>query len=312
MDYIYQLQVVFNMTNMKRIQLFTILSSLLVLSSCDEITNPYPNVLDDGSTIIYDEGIDLDSLGLEQLVWEKHPGAPTTQRNLLIEEFTGIACTACPDGSRILVNLDTIYGDQVIPVSIHAGKFALPNPDTTKIYGIDLRTLPEGEIIKNAFNPDDAYPKGIVSRLTNLAEGKDKWRITIDNHKNDPQTAIIDLDVWYAPNEEYIRVILDYEYLFNSSDVYDLQVYIIEDHIIGWQLDNGVVKSDYDHKYVMRRAINGAWGATALPAVNGELYHKEYVIKKNGRWVKDNLKVAVYLANRQTREIIQAHQVKLK
>lgn len=299
---------------MKNIQLFTIASSIFILSSCDEVTNPYPDILDDGSTIVYDNGINLDSTGLEQLTWEKHESDATTRRNLLIEEFTGIQCTACPDGSRILLNLDTIYGDQVIPVSIHAGNFALPNPDpdSTKPYTIDLRSNPEGEIIKNTFNPANTFPRGIVSRLTPESEGKDKWRGTIESHKNDPQTAVIDLDVWYAPNEEYIRVIIDYEFLFDSPEDHNLQVYLIEDHIIGWQLDNGVLKSDYDHKYVMRRAVNGAWGSSALPSVQGELYHKEYVLIKNKDWKKDNLKVAVYLSNRDTKEILQVSQVKLK
>lgn len=299
---------------MKNIQIFTIASSLLILSSCDEVTNPYPDVLDDGSTIVFDRGIELDSLGLEQLTWEKHEGTITTKRNLLIEEFTGIQCTACPDGSRILAILDSVYGEQVTPVSIHAGNFAEPNPDpdTTKPYTIDLRSNPEGEIIKNTFNPDNSFPKGIVSRLTELSEGKDNWRRTIDAHKDDPQTAIIDMDVWYAPNEEYIRVIIDYEFLFNSNELHDLQVYLVEDNIVGWQLDNGVLKSDYNHKYVMRRAVNGTWGATALPSVTRELHHKEYVLIKDKKWKKENMKVVVYLANRDSREILQTSQVKLK
>tara|TARA_R110002049_G_scaffold215987_4_gene387402 strand:- start:2384 stop:3277 length:894 start_codon:yes stop_codon:yes gene_type:complete len=297
---------------MKNIYLFTIALSVLVLTSCDEVTNPYPDVLDDGSTIVFDDGITLDSLSLEQLTWEKYEGNPTTKRNLLIEEFTGIQCTACPDGSRILLNLDTVYGEQVTPVSIHAGNFAEPNPDTTDVYGIDLRSNPEGEIIKNTFNPSNTFPRGIVSRLTTLSEGKDNWRRTIDAHKDDAPTAIIDLDVWYAPNEEYIRVIIDYEFLFNSNEPHDLQVYLVEDNIVGWQLDNGVLKSDYNHKYVMRRAVNGAWGSTALPSVVGDLHHKEYVLIKDKKWKRKNMKVVVYIANRDSREILQTSQVKLK
>ncbi len=297
---------------MNNIKLYTLITSTIVLSACDEVTNPYPDVLDDGSTIVYDDGIVLDSLGLEQLTWEKHEGTPTTSRNLLIEEFTGIQCTACPDGSRILVQLDSIYGEQVLPISIHAGNFAEPNPDTSGVYGLDLRSNPEGEIIKNTFNPSNTFPRGIVSRLTELSEGKDNWRRTVDAHINDPQTAMIDLDVWYAPNEQYIRVIIDYEFLFDSPEDHNLQVYLLEDHIIGWQLDNGVLKSDYDHKYVMRRAVNGAWGSTALPAVRDELYHKEYVLKKDGGWKAENMKVIVYLSDRDSKEVLQATQVKLK
>lgn len=297
---------------MRNTKLFALIISTSLLYACDEVTNPYPDVLDDGSTIVFDDGIELDSLGLEQLVWEKYEGSPTTKRNLLIEEFTGIQCTACPDGSRILAQLDSIYGEQVLPISIHAGNFAEPNPDTTKVYGIDLRSNPEGEIIKNTFNPDNTFPRGIVSRLTELSEGKDNWRRTIDAHINDAQTAIIDLDAWYAPNEKYIRVIIDYEYLFNSPADHNLQVYLVEDNIVGWQLDNGVLKSDYNHKYVMRRAVNGAWGSTALPAIQGELYHKEYVLKKNGRWKVKDMKVIVYLSDRDSKEILQASQVKLK
>lgn len=297
---------------MKNLSIITVASSLFILTSCDEITNPYPDVLDDGSTLVFDNGINLDSTSLEQLSWEKYEGNITTKRNFIVEEFTGIRCQACPPGSKILVILDSVYGEQVLPVSIHAGSFAVADPDTNKRYGLELRVMPEGEEIKNTFNPANEFPRGIVSRLTPLVEGKDNWRTTIDQYKDDPQTAIIDLDVWYAPNEKYIRVIIDYEFLFDSPEDHNLQVYIVEDNIVGWQLDGPVLRSDYNHKYVMRRAVNGTWGSTALPAVSDELYHKEYVLIKNNKWKKKDLKIVVYLSNRNTKEIIQANQVKLK
>ena len=54
------------------------------------------------------------------------PFVPSGNRVVLIEEFTGKGCTQCPKGSRELENLLTLFPDNLVAVSIHAGPFANP------------------------------------------------------------------------------------------------------------------------------------------------------------------------------------------
>lgn len=291
----------------------------LTFISCDKVDDPYPVLLDDGSTIVIDPSLGITVADLANINWTTVEGTPTTKRNTVIEEFTGARCTFCPNGSKVLVQLDTLYGEQVIPVSIHAGNFAEPQPDSTKPFFLDLRlpveageSVSKGETYLTTFNPAKAYPRGIVSRLTAEAENQSKWRAEVDAVKDDAMKAKIDLDVMFAESDDLIRIVIDYEFMEESQLVHDLQVYIIENHIIGWQLDNGTAKEFYDHKYVLRRVLNGLWGITAEPAVLGEVYHKEYVIRKEKNWDSNNLKAIVFIADRETQEIIQANQTPVR
>ena len=69
-------------------------------------------------------------------------GPDTTEvvKKVLIEEFTGVRCVNCPQGSAEIENLLSIHGDKLVAISIHAGFFAPPYPES--LY--DLRT-PDGD-----------------------------------------------------------------------------------------------------------------------------------------------------------------------
>jgi len=286
---------------------------------CDKIEDPYPKLLDDGSTVVIDPSLGISFEDLANINWIKVEGTPTAKRNTIIEEFTGAQCKFCPDGTKELVKLDNDYGDQVIPVSIHAGNFARFQPDSSKMFFLDL-TVPieEGEVVGKGeeylttFNKGNSYPRGIVSRITPAVEEPAKWKGEVDNLIDNPMKATIDLDVWYAESEEFIRIIIDYEFKEELVEPQNLQVYIIEDHIIGWQDVKGVFEEFYDHKYVLRRVLNGLWGSTAQPAILGEVYHKEYVIRKEAHWDSNNLKAIVFIADNDTKEIIQANQTSVR
>jgi hypothetical protein len=256
---------------------------------------------------------------LSQYNWTISMAEPTTQRNIVIEEFSGAMCRFCPIGHRELKRLDSIYGSQVIPVSIHAGNFAQVQSDNTKPFHLDLRipldpgeSISKGETYLNTFNPNRTYPRGIVSRLTEETQSPSRWQGVIDNVKNDPVKAIINLEVRYAENEELIHVLIDYAFTSSSANYYNLQVYAIENEIIGWQDDLGTRLEFYPHNYVLRKALNGTWGEFLFETTAGNSYRKEYVLNKEPHWNSNNVKIVAFIADATTKEIIQANQTSLK
>ena len=48
------------------------------------------------------------------------------QRQVLIEEFSGVQCVNCPAGSEAIEDLINIHGSQLVTVSIHFGFFSKP------------------------------------------------------------------------------------------------------------------------------------------------------------------------------------------
>src|ERR1700741_1300369 len=80
-------------------------------------------------------------------------------RKVLIEEFTGVRCVNCPDGSAEIENLLSLYGGNLVAVSIHSGFFSDPYPDN--LY--DFRT-PEGDQLLNYLGQPLGYPTAVIDR----------------------------------------------------------------------------------------------------------------------------------------------------
>lgn len=86
-------------------------------------------------------------------------------RAVLLEEYTGVKCSNCPDGHRIANNLAEKYPNRFYAVNIHTSDFAEPygpgEPDFRTPYGEDLaenagvNALPSGAINRHVFQGED-------------------------------------------------------------------------------------------------------------------------------------------------------------
>src|SRR5688572_11507337 len=90
------------------------------------------------------------------------PFVPAGDRVILLEEFTGKGCTNCPKGSREIENLLTLFPENLVAVSIHAGFFA--NPALFPQLGPNDLRPPQADELLNLLGQPDGYPSGIVNR----------------------------------------------------------------------------------------------------------------------------------------------------
>lgn len=72
-------------------------------------------------------------------------------QNVLLEEYTGVYCSYCPDGHRIADSLAKVHQGKFFHINIHAGSLSA------------FYTIPEGEQLRQAFSIT-AYPGGVVNR----------------------------------------------------------------------------------------------------------------------------------------------------
>ena len=115
----------------------TLLSIILIITSCDVEEGPFIND--------YDSYVNPD-------------------KKVLIEDFTGHTCQNCPDAARELDAISAIYPDQIIGMAIHVGSFAKPTPIIGAPYDYDFRTN-SGDVVDNAFgNISEALPRGMINR----------------------------------------------------------------------------------------------------------------------------------------------------
>ncbi|MCB0640765.1 MAG: hypothetical protein KDC44_03960, partial [Phaeodactylibacter sp.] len=112
-------------------------------------------------------------------------------RNVLIEEFTGVTCVQCPGGSAEIEALLGIHGSRLVAVSIHAGDFSFPFPDSQ----VDFRCT-EGTQLINYLGSPYGYPSAVIDRRKfdgefDLQLGKDQWAGYIEQEKAiDPKVRI--------------------------------------------------------------------------------------------------------------------------
>lgn len=296
---------------------------LIAFSACDKIDDPFPSelgksIFKDSTEFIVDQSFNVGNLNelnsfLNDNTWESKTAPDNSAaRFVLLEEFTGHKCTFCPRGTREIVRLDGIYGDTLIPVGIHAGGFAFPETGTGKFF-TDFRVDGgHGETYNGLFKVS-AYPSGIVCRLGN-ATGNDQWEQDIRSLKNDSPIASLKMTNYYSSAQNAVRSNLEVTWLTTRPETYNLQVYLVEDHIIDWQLDLGVENPTYDHRHVLRKVVNDTFGKELKAAVNGDSEKFEYIFSADPSWKSDDLEVIAFIYNtdENNREVIQANAAYVK
>jgi hypothetical protein len=312
------------------LSIVTIVFLSFSFSSCDKIDDPFPKDLGNSLTIsaadsatldinteyIVDPSLNISTVtALLELIksntWGDTLKGPdnSTQRFIVLEEFTGHKCIFCPLGTREIIRLDGLLGDQLIPIAIHAGDFAKPEVGTNK-YTTDFR--PEGghgETYLTTFNPGNAYPRGMVSRLGGTSKSANSWEPDINLIKNAVPLATIKLTNYYSSASNLLRINIEIIWQSSSSENYNLQVMVLEDHIIDWQKDMALEISNYDHRHVLRKVVNDTFGKSLKAAFAGSVEKIEYILPLDPNWKATDIESVVYIFNSDVTsyEVMQAN-----
>lgn len=286
---------------MKKILILLFVSTTLLIS-CDKVDNPIPkkDIVDSGG-IVWDDSLYAESTA--------------TLRKIVLEEFTGHQCSQCPSGSLKIEQLVTTYGSQLIPVSLHAGSFAEPTAPGTGKFESDHRTD-----IGEAFNDFSLftplfYPAGMVNRIVyngNRTNGKDDWETIIQQIQNDVPKVKIKMYSLYDDSTRTIKESVETEWLSTEPNNYKLQVYVLENHIIDWQKDGSNEIQDYDHKHMMRKALNSDFGTDIPTSNSGDIFKNEdltFILPDT--WDAENCSIVALVYDATTYEILQAEEVHL-
>ncbi len=309
---------------MKSLRTLLFLGTILVFASCDKIDDPFPSNVGQsidyqGTEYIIDQtfGVGnpnelLSFLNNHQWISKTAPDN-SAQRFVLLEEFTGHRCTFCPNGTKEILRLDNKFGDTLVPVGIHAGNFAIPDPAGSKFF-TDFRVPNEdGEEYLKVFNVS-GYPSGLVSRAKANASGPTTWENDIKTNKNKAAIATLAMTNYSSPTSNAIRSNLSITWNRNLSSEFNLQVFLVEDNIVDWQLDNGSEEEFYNHRHVLRKVVNSRFGKELEAVVKDETIDFEYIFSYEADWNVNNLDVVAFLFNRDASsyEVIQVNAAHVK
>lgn len=228
----------------------------------------------------------------------------TTQRRILLEEFSTAQCGFCPDGDVIASNIVRDH-PSVIWVTHHAG------------FGTDSMTTLHSPAIAGAFV--NFAPSGVIDRVKypkhvapyeNLGNIRSKWDSLVTAHLGDEQYAEIRIVSTYRASSQQLECEVEVEFsAVPSTGDLRLHLFVIEDSIVG--TGKGYDQTNYfnstvGHKYrgagdpiigyahhrVVSAIPTGAWGVEGIiprTPETGKVYTWNWSGDMNTIWDRNNV-----------------------
>ena len=183
----------------------------------------------------------------------------TENKKVILEEYTGIHCTYCPDGHEIAQSLKDQYPDNVLLKND-------PGEMTNLINDPDYRTS-FGDAIANQSNLT-GYPSGTVNRqffssLTmngGTAMGRGGWTTAASQVLS--QSAYVNVGVEATINVQNNELTVHVEGYYTGDSPQNtnyLNVVLTQNNTIGPQTGGGM-GSDYNHNHRLVHMLTGQWG----------------------------------------------------
>lgn len=242
--------------------------------------------------------------------------APITdqQRQVLVEEFTGVRCVNCPAGSAALEELIGQHGEQVVAVSIHAGSFAPPYPESN-----DTMRTDEGEEILSFVGEPLGYPTAVVNRKKfpggfNLQLPRNGWPGAIEQELEEPARVLIDINNNYDEATRELETCVTLQMIDDLSveESVLLTVMLIENNIVDMQLtpESSEPDPNYVHKHVFREVLSGAAGNLIQDEVTaGSFVQRSFALTLNEKYKQEDCSIVAFVhLGGDTKVVLQAEK----
>ena len=200
-------------------------------------------------------------------------------KKVVLEEFTGIKCTFCPDGHKRANELKAANKGNVFLVNIHSGGYATPAAGEP-----DFRTT-EGDAIDDASGLT-GYPAGSINRFKSpRAEGRGNWSASANTVLAQSSPVNTYVKSFFDRKTRELTTEVEVYYTADGSANNKLTVMLTQDNILGPQTGGttyypeNFVGDQYKHNHVLRDVLTpgGAWGETISETSKGSYIYKKYV-----------------------------------
>jgi hypothetical protein len=222
-------------------------------------------------------------------------------RKIVLFEFTGIHCPNCWEGHVAVDEIDSVFYGHVIPISIHAGGFAVPSGNDP-----DFRTPFGDQLYESLIN------QGVPSILFGSMDGDSiqvgspsSWLGELGQMLPAYSKFVIEPTISFTNNS--ISAI--YEITERESVASELRFYglIVEDHIEGPQAN--VEEDPYDHRHVFRKCFTSLSGNRI--SFDGGTTSMSFNVEVDESWNLDNIYVIGIIVDANTKVIYTGEQRKL-
>ncbi len=207
-------------------------------------------------------------------------------KNVILEEFTGIACTFCPDGHVKANDFKATSPDDIFLVNVHVGGYANPQGP-----GTDFRTQ-FGTALANQSNLA-GYPAGTVNRHefagmqqngSGTAMSRGDWATAGSQILNEASYANVALEGTIDAVTRQLTVDVEVHFTGNTAPAsVNLTVALLQNGVEGPQTGaanfnpgNILPNGNYVHNHMLRHFLTGQWGDVITTTTQGTTYSQQY------------------------------------
>ena len=252
--------------------------------------------------------------------WPSFDENLNTDRNLLIEDFTGHKCIYCPAAATLAEQLEEANHNRIFVAAIHTGPDGIGSFQETHegLYehafynnqgleiglflgknkaGSNFVANPWGSISRTAVNNQNTHNPNTWTSIVNNELAANNLKINLQGKVN------------YYPETKGFFLHTEIEKVSPIANEIAQVVYLIEDSIVKPQAFPGGLDSiNYVHHNVMRGCIDGkALGKTINESYqdpNGK-YYLNYSYRIPSQYNPENMHLLIYVYDKVTREIYQ-------
>lgn len=307
---------------MKKIHYYFAIAVLSVaIYACDKIDGP--RLEDDNSGTSY--GDNLIIVDGDSLIFDTDSSAAI--QRVLVEEFTGHLCGTCPPAGKMLNDsMRTLFGEQLVVVSIHAGNFSevcpsaldCPSAAPSGSFETDFR-CDAGNSLYTFFGVT-ANPLAMINRVgypTSHKKSYLSWKNFAQAELNVAPTIKLRSEIKYDAATRVVKAACRTEMLADYTGSLKVQMVIVEDSIVDWQQwynHTPQYVPDYVHHDALRTSMNGNFGDSLVADAtipSGKIFLNGYYSTLAANWNADKCKVVCYVYDATTYKVIQVIEEKI-
>lgn len=183
-------------------------------------------------------------------------------KNVVLEEFTGIHCVYCPQGHAIAKAIQDAHPDDVSLINIHTGGYANPGPgepDFRTPYGpalvgqSGLTGYPGATVNRHVFPGRGMTPGG-------TAMGRGSWTASANETLALSSNVNVGVEASIDVQTRVLTVHVEAYYTANSPEATNLlNVALLQNNTLGPQIGGGM-GDEYVHMHRLVELITGQWG----------------------------------------------------
>lgn len=223
-----------------------------------------------------------------------------SNKNVVIEEYTGTNCTWCPAGHKIVHDISVANPGKIVAINIHQGGFSGNNPDYKTEWGDALASQ----------YSISSYPNGTLNRGTGSVSYT-TWPTAVTPILS--QSSIVNVAAQAQIDAATRQLTVTVEaYYTGDADASSnmLNVALLQNNVLGPQVGmdknpEQIVNGKYRHMHMLRHLITGQWGDSLKVEsgviTSGTFFTRTYTYAlpesiREVPLVLGDLEIAVYIA----------------